>query len=453
MKKFITILITVCLIFTACSDNKTNSDYSPPTLVSGKPEKPGTHISVPPPTPEPTPTPTPRPTIPVFGHRLTLEEVNEFNKLFYFSRKGEYPEIRAFFLTGHSFDSVQEFKPEELAEGMASIIYKGKFLDPTNPYLTYKDTAELEWLKQNRPENITQWDDIAAGKYRLARVPLEQVEQMLQKYMSVSYRDITGENDFPAYNNRPVFYVREFNRKTGVQCLSGYSGKDYINLYCEGRDVQLSEIDGEYKIVSRKKNYRLKEDVYEKNGCTVYDYFYRVKPVYLYEREQENRQFNEAIRVFNDYLKKEAETQHKKYGIMRYAIRDLTGDNVPELIYYRYGYYGDVEILSYINGEIKQLETPSFNYSDGGINILANNMVASWWSTTGGAYTFYTYKPDGSFTSLYLEIPCGPNYGFTDFNGKEISEEEYKKLEKWCNDLYHDTADIDFSTMYNEILY
>ncbi len=453
MKRIIVLLLAVGVILTACgADNRSAVE---PTA---------TPVSAPSPIVTATQQPTQAPiheNLPAgwgMGEKrewFTLDDVNELNKIFYFSRKGEYPEIRAFLMFSYVFSEIYEYNPQWLAQGMAAVIYNQKFLDKDNKFLTYKDVREIEWLKENQPENAKRWDDVAAGKYRLARVPLTEVDRLLQKYMGVSYKDLAGEEAFAAYKDNPVFYVREYTNTKAVACLDGYKQGEDIVIYSEGKTIKLKETDTGYQIVSCFIDYSHRDyNVYEDNGYIIEDFLYSVRQVYLYERPDQSPRFNEAISAFNSYLKKAGETQRKDMGILRYAIRDATNDNVPELIYYEFGRYGELTILSYIDGEIKQLETPWFNYSDGGQSILSNNMVASYWQTTGGAYTFYSYKPDGSYTSFSLEIPAMALGGeYTDFNGNKITEEEYKRLLKWCKDLFDDTADIDYALMYKEILY
>ncbi len=418
---YLTVLLFTAVVMLAACGKKLNSDYTQNTIVSGKPEAPGSHISVPMPTPVPTPTSTPIPVSLPEKSYLTLEQVNEINKTLLFKRSGEYHEIRAMLMNGTGADGV--------LQSMAGIIFGYKFLDKDNPYLTKEDTRELEWLKAQGFD----FENVVKENRVYARIPMSELRRMLYKYTGAS-SSRTIKSPKYIYNSKDkVFYVKPTDAFMGYRCTGGYVSGNEACLYSDGifydKALKLEKKNDNWMIAGLETDYsRSEHNVYRENNTSVEEYLYRVKPVYLYEYTDRSEEFNAAIRAFDTKLKQIARTQDKGSGADRYAVHDITGDGIPELLVnlntpmaYNFNIY------TYVDGKLIKDDMFYHSGQHGPRKLMRNGMVGDEHVSTGSTYNFWKYYSDG--TCRHTTFSSGLDTWY--FNGKKVTKEEFNNLTEY----------------------
>ena len=129
--------------------------------------------------------------------------------------------------------------------------------------------------------------------------------------------------------------------------------------------------------------------------------------------DEYNKLLSEKFYKFNYDL-------YRMYYVDNYALFDMNGDNMPELILdISTGYYGDKEIWSYIDGQLIQFDTPQMWTTNGRIEILSNGMIG--YNRSDLIHSFYIYGKDGSCT----EKSFNKWNGDFDIDGKPVTEKEY----------------------------
>lgn len=109
-----------------------------------------------------------------------------------------------------------------------------------------------------------------------------------------------------------------------------------------------------------------------------------------------------------------------------YALFDINGDGIPELITYS----SFVNIFSYQNGQVVSLYN-SINLQDGEVSILSNGAIFTAHDTTGTEYDYVTFDKNATMTDIYFaQINLSQTeigYYFGDAN-KQVSKTEWNKL-------------------------
>lgn len=111
---------------------------------------------------------------------------------------------------------------------------------------------------------------------------------------------------------------------------------------------------------------------------------------------------------------------YRMYYVDNYALFDMNGDDMPELILdISTGYYRDKEIWSYIDGQLVQFDTPQMWTTNGRIEILSNGMIG--YNSRDLTHRFYIYGKEGRCT----EKTFNKWNGSFSVDGTSVTEEEY----------------------------
>lgn len=404
---------------------------------------------------------------------LTVEELNEVNKVFAFSTSAEYPAVRALLGSNSDYPAIDaKVLVKRVAERLCGEAYSDKFLDSTNPYLTADDTGEIEFLKNLGYD--FEFDKISAGQLKYARITYEELDSYFQKYMGISCEDTYPESwndngyimDGRQYGygtkciyvpeNKTMYCKKDYEVPKGsFLCVSGRVSEDTILLYSEDPTEEIltmKKAGDEYLVVSIKQNSITPVNTYEANGLDIYDFIYKPKDIFLAKDSTKSALYNRAIDSFNDYLHKETENWHYPgWGddtITGYCLYDFENDGIPELMV-RMGspVMVDAKVYTYVNGEIIPARI-------GDIRILENGMTGYNRVGTYDRYIFWKHNQNGSFDKvLTLEevyISEGNEYYIDDV---QVTKEEYHNKGDYYISLYDKACTPPYEQLYEEIIY
>lgn len=178
---------------------------------------------------------------------------------------------------------------------------------------------------------------------------------------------------------------------------------------------------------------------------------YIFKDVFLEADPQESKEYNSAVKAFNDFLESKKEENKLPYGKLYYAIIDLTKDGIPELLIEKTGYataYTSGYI--FIDNNIKELEMPMQRPQGGSFRILSNNKIASSITNTEICWTFNSYDSKGNCHSFQFVENSGSYGDEFIFNGEKIEKEEFYILARPYMDEYEKEAEIIWLSYYLE---
>ncbi len=165
---------------------------------------------------------------------------------------------------------------------------------------------------------------------------------------------------------------------------------------------------------------------------------------FLKTDSSKEQEYNAAIKTYNEFLSGEADAINKdnndtfdintvlddKSGLdhINYAIFDLTGDGIPELLTFSGQYY----IYSYQNGSVV-FWLAAGNNLHGPVDFLENGAIFCTLNTTGIFYRYMTFDSDGNLSEINFASPPASDNGVEYpyyFNNKEVSENEWADLTK-----------------------
>ena len=404
---------------------------------------------------------------------ISFEEAQEINKVMYFQRGDGCPEERLIF-EALRLDEGFRYKPGDkrksvirnLTRAMAYEMFGEKYMDDENPYLTAEDAEEIAYLKEQGVK--IDFGAIENGTIQYARIPYSKVDSLLLRYLGTSLREIKDSN----YDNKyGAFYERITNYNLArFCCYDGFYTERCLRLIGDGSILTFFKTDDGYKFLSvihtdtYYSSYMDSEneniDIYERNGQNIFDYTVKARNKYLHTSPTQSERYNNAVAAFNRYLKGREKEQYDYeinntpwYGtINAYGLYDMTGDGVPELLLdMGYGPMdGGREMYMYVNGEVKNIDVPSWAAQHGPSHIMANGMIGVEHHGAGVYYTFYKYGSDGSITKIKFAI-TGPDDFY--FNDEKVTEKEYDKLTEYYLTEFDKVADIEWTPYFESIVY
>ncbi len=449
MKKYSFILAAVMVILltsTACSNIGKAPEPTPAATAN--------------PTSASTPSATPAPE----KVWLNLSQINEINKVFSFGCKGEIPRVRAMGMKCGLYTKVEDIDLYLVAKRMANPLFKYRYLDKENSFLTAEDTAELEYLKEHGEEKI--YEDVVEDNAEYARVLKSELKALVKEYTGLDYFEFTRKPQCFKYNDKEIIYVR-YAYPIEHRIMGGYIQGDTVRLYsCENVGID----DAKYVMYMKKQDdkyyitgYETEElddrhNVYlsENGDTTYYIYKYQPRTVYFYNDNSKSQYYNDALRAYGLYLKNAALSQYYLTGISSYGIYDITGDNIPDLVLslregpFDIGY----KFCTYNNGKIVEIPRPSYGFMHGPMRIMKNGMVGLKHTSTGVRYNFYQYHNNGTYnlTEFSRNTITDTEVRYA-IGEKTVTKEEYNNFSKYYLTEFEKEADIKFNDIYEEILY
>ena len=163
---------------------------------------------------------------------------------------------------------------------------------------------------------------------------------------------------------------------------------------------------------------------------------------YLSPDPTKDAAYNNAIAVYNDFLSGQISAVDKtgetlslhvtdivsdiytgKKGPSRYALADLTGDGVPELL--TESYYWTLDIFSVQAGELVRMfyKSPSSTWK-----VLSNGAVWADKTSAGSMYTYTVFDRSGTAQSVSFGDPGEGSSLSCYFEDEDVTREQYEAL-------------------------
>ena len=178
---------------------------------------------------------------------------------------------------------------------------------------------------------------------------------------------------------------------------------------------------------------------------------YIFKDVFLEADTQESKEYNSAVKAFNNFLESKKEENKLPYGKLYYALIDLTEDGIPELLIEKTG-YATAYTSGYIftDNDIKELDMPMQRPQGGSFRILSDCKIASRIVNTETCWTFNSYDSKGNCRSFQFVENSGSYGDEFIFDGEKIEKEEFYILAQPYMNQYEKPAEIKWMSYYKE---
>ena len=174
--------------------------------------------------------------------------------------------------------------------------------------------------------------------------------------------------------------------------------------------------------------------------------------------------YNSAIEAYNSFLNgkisatiKNPENSNKtinitsmtkvangREGIDKFALYDLNGDKIPELLTSSLSY----DIFSYDGNQVIQWYTSPATFGESDIYLLNNGALLSVTNTTGIQYIYTTFDIDGTALETTFSAPPINDSSTADdlyyFNNKEVSKQEWDNLTEKYIAMSNNRAQIEW---------
>lgn len=113
-------------------------------------------------------------------------------------------------------------------------------------------------------------------------------------------------------------------------------------------------------------------------------------------------------------------------GIDRFALYDVTGDGVPELITSSLTY----SIFTYQGDRLLWIYESPVNVMNGSVTILENGAVLSAHTSTGVFYEYATFASDNTPSRTAFDCLESEEFSVYHFRGQEVTKDEWDTLTK-----------------------